>query len=162
KAAIDLVRQAAYDHGLTAQQFDATLAKMAALAGPGSALAAATKVMCVTSCDDGNPCTTDSCNPGTGCVHLNNTLGCNDGNACTPTDGCHTAGTSDPSSATCTSPHAPNNTGCNDGNACTRTDTCQSGSCVGTNPVVCTASDQCHAAGICIPASGICTNPPAP
>ena len=32
----------------------------------------------------------------------------------------------------------------NDGNVCTQTDTCQGGICVGSNPVVCTASDQCH------------------
>src|SRR5439155_26093691 len=26
-------------------------------------------------------------------------------------------------------------------------------------PVVCTASDQCHVAGLCDPASGVCSNP---
>src|SRR5262249_18759308 len=35
------------------------------------------------NCDDGNPCTDDSCNPATGCVHTNNTAPCDDGNACT-------------------------------------------------------------------------------
>jgi hypothetical protein len=30
------------------------------------------------------------------------------------------------------------------------------------NPVVCTASDQCHAAGTCDPATGRCSNPPLP
>ena len=51
---------------------------------------------------------------------------------------------------------------CNDGNACTQTDTCQAGVCVGGNPVVCTASDQCHNAGVCDPVSGVCSNPPKP
>jgi hypothetical protein len=52
-----------------------------------------------------------------------------------------------------------NTASCNDGNACTQTDTCSSGSCVGGNPVVCTASDQCHAVGICDTATGACSNP---
>ncbi|MFI5041954.1 MAG: hypothetical protein ACHQNA_08935, partial [Acidimicrobiales bacterium] len=36
---------------------------------------------------------------------------------------------------------------CSDANACTQTDTCQAGACVGTNPVICTALDQCHDVG---------------
>ena len=32
----------------------------------------------------------------------------------------------------------------------------------GANPVTCTASDQCHVAGTCNPATGACSNPPAP
>ena len=55
-----------------------------------------------------------------------------------------------------------NGTTCNDGNACTQTDTCQSGVCTGSNPVVCAASDQCHVAGTCNPATGRCSNPNAP
>jgi hypothetical protein len=54
---------------------------------------------------------------------------------------------------------APNGTGCSDGNLCTQTDTCQSGVCQGGNPVVCTASDQCHDVGTCAPATGACSNP---
>jgi hypothetical protein len=50
---------------------------------------------------------------------------------------------------------------CSDGNACTQTDTCQLGVCVGANPVVCTALDQCHVAGVCNPTSGVCTQPNA-
>jgi hypothetical protein len=34
--------------------------------------------------------------------------------------------------------------------------------CIGGTPVVCTASDQCHVAGTCNPASGTCDNPAAP
>ena len=52
-----------------------------------------------------------------------------------------------------------NNTACNDGSLCTQTDTCQAGTCTGTNPVVCTAQDQCHVAGTCAAATGICSNP---
>ena len=49
---------------------------------------------------------------------------------------------------------------CNDGNACTQTDTCQAGVCTGANPVdLRRASDQCHVAGTCNPATGACSNP---
>ena len=33
---------------------------------------------------------------------------------------------------------------------------------MGSNPVICTPSDPCHNAGTCIPATGLCTNPPKP
>src|SRR5207247_1909514 len=49
-------------------------------------------------------------------------------------------------------------TACND--ACTA-GTCQSGVCIGNNPVVCSASDQCHVAGTCNAATGQCSNPNA-
>jgi hypothetical protein len=52
-------------------------------------------------------------------------------------------------------------TPCDDGNACTRTDACQAGACVGTNPVLCAALDQCHDAGTCDPSNGTCANPNA-
>ena len=75
------------------------------------------------NCDDGNPCTDDSCNPSSGCVHGVNTATCNDGDACT------------------------------------QSDTCANGACVGADPVVCSASDQCHDAGTCDQATGTCSNP---
>ncbi|MCK6551781.1 hypothetical protein L6R52_38460, partial [Myxococcota bacterium] len=53
-------------------------------------------------------------------------------------------------------------TTCDDGNPCTQTDIWRNGVCVGGNPVVCTASDQCHDAGTCNPATGQCTNPAKP
>src|ERR1700675_787379 len=52
-----------------------------------------------------------------------------------------------------------NGTSCNDRNACTQTDTCQAGTCVGSKPIVCTASDQCHTAGTCNPSTSVCSNP---
>jgi hypothetical protein len=51
---------------------------------------------------------------------------------------------------------------CDDGNGCTQTDLCQAGSCLGSNPVTCTASDACHLAGTCDPATGTCSNPSQP
>src|SRR5205823_933491 len=50
---------------------------------------------------------------------------------------------------------------CSDGNACTIDDTCQNGTCQGGAPVVCTAMDACHVAGVCDPATGQCSHPNA-
>jgi hypothetical protein len=133
------------------------------------------------NCDDGNPCTADSCGANGVCVHTPVTDGttCSDGNlcngaetcqagqchagtpvTCTASDQCHVAGTCDPKTGTCSNPPAPNGQTCNDGNACTNPDSCNSGVCVGGPAKVCTASDQCHSAGTCDPASGTCSNPP--
>src|SRR2546422_1040329 len=95
-----------------------------------------------TACNDGNACTqTDTCQSGT----------CTPGSpvVCTASDQCHDAGTCNPGTGQCSNPAKTDGTSCNDGNACTQTDTCQNGTCTGSNPVVCTASDQCHDAGIC-------------
>ncbi len=59
------------------------------------------------SCDDSNPCTTDACDSVSGCSHVANTSGCDDGNACTNGDTCATG--------TC----AGTAISCNDGFACT-------------------------------------------
>ena len=40
------------------------------------------------NCDDGNPCTTDTCDPVAGCQHSFNTAPCDDGNGCTTNDTC--------------------------------------------------------------------------
>jgi hypothetical protein len=108
-----------------------------------------------TGCNDGNACTqSDTCQSGV-CTGSNPV-------ACSASDQCHVAGTCDPASGQCSNPAATNGTTCNDGNACTQSDTCQSGVCTGSNPVVCTALDQCHVAGICNVSTGTCSNPNAP
>src|SRR5439155_1418838 len=105
-----------------------------------------------TRCDDGNACTqTDTCEAGA-CVGGEPVRD-------TAADQCHTAGVCNPASGSCTNPAKLDGAPCDDGNACTRTDTCEAGACVGGNPVVCTAADQCHTAGVCNPASGGCSNP---
>src|SRR5438034_893702 len=91
--------------------------------------------------------------PDPSCVGTLNMAPCDDGNACTA-DSCN------PSSG-CQHAAVANGTTCNDGNACTQSDTCQSGTCVGSNPISCTASDQCHVAGTCDPTTGQCSNPTA-
>ncbi len=133
-------------------------------------------------CDDGNPCTLDVCanagTPGAACSYQNVDGSCSDGNPCTQSDtcragvcvggdpvvcsasdACHDAGSCDPATGACSNPAKADGTSCNDGNACTQTDRCQAGVCTDMNPVVCVALDQCHAAGICNPASGSCSNP---
>ena len=128
------------------------------------------------TCNDNNVCTTDTCNPATGCVFTNNTKACSDGNACTVGDICG-GGTCHPGTGTLNcNDHNPcttdtcnpaagcvftNNTNsCSDGNACTVGDTCGGGACHPGAHVVCGARDQCHAAGVCNPSSGACSNPP--
>ena len=103
-------------------------------------------------CDDGDACTqTDSCQAGV----------C-DGAApvvCDALDQCHDAGVCAPETGQCSTPPKSDNAACDDGDACTATDTCQAGVCDGASPVVCSALDQCHEAGVCAPETGQCSNP---
>ncbi|MGO9833574.1 MAG: hypothetical protein ACLP1X_05100 [Polyangiaceae bacterium] len=57
---------------------------------------------------------------------------------------------------------APDGTACAGANSCFQAYACQAGTCTGSNPVLCTSSDQCHAVGTCDPSSGACSNPSAP
>jgi hypothetical protein len=96
-----------------------------------------------TNCSDGNACTqSDACQLGV-CTGT-------DPVTCSASDQCHDVGSCDPTTGTCSNPPQVDGTTCTDGNACTQTDTCQSGACVGASPVICTASDQCHAVGVCV------------
>ena len=105
-------------------------------------------------CDDGSKCTDpDTCTNGV-CSGTSSVT-------CTAQDQCHTAGTCDPTTGSCSNPNAANGTSCNDNDACTQSDSCQSGSCTGSNPVTCSAQDQCHTAGTCDPTTGSCSNPNA-
>src|SRR5437773_9483714 len=81
---------------------------------------------------------------------LTDTPACDDGSGCT-TNTCDFAG--------CHYTPVADGTECDDGDGCTQSDSCQAGVCTGTNPVVCAAADQCHDAGICEPATGLCSNP---
>ncbi len=84
------------------------------------------------------------------------------GVVCSASDACHQAGVCDPATGLCSDPPAPDGSPCDDGNACTQTDRCEAGMCTGSNAIVCSASDQCHVAGICNVATGLCSDPPAP
>jgi alpha-tubulin suppressor-like RCC1 family protein len=108
-----------------------------------------------TSCTDGNACTqTDACQVGV-CVGANPVK-------CGASDQCHNMGACDPTTGACSNPAKADGTGCDDGNACTQVDSCQGGACTGSRWVVCGASDQCHATGVCNPATGACSNPAVP
>ena len=105
-----------------------------------------------TMCNGSNLCfQTYQCQNGS-CVGSNAVI-------CTPHDQCHVAGVCNPATGVCSSPNASDGTACTGANACNRTNTCQGGACVGSNPVVCAPLDDCHVAGVCNPATGICSNP---
>ncbi|MEB2284500.1 MAG: hypothetical protein B6D46_03135 [Polyangiaceae bacterium UTPRO1] len=104
-------------------------------------------------CDDGTLCTApDVCNGAGACVGGNPVV-------CTPLDQCHDAGICNPGTGLCSQPPKANGAPCDDGDLCTQTDACGGGVCVGGNPVVCTPLDQCHDAGACDPATGLCSQP---
>jgi hypothetical protein len=95
------------------------------------------------SCDDGNACTADACDPGTGCLHT--AVTCDDGDPCTSDECDHVHG--------CLSTALD----CNDDDACTA-DTCNpERGCVNA-PVACDDGDPCTA-DTCDPATG-CTHTP--
>ena len=135
------------------------------------------------SCDDGDPCTDDSCDPGSGCVAVYNTAPCDDGNICTTGEQC-SAGfcsggeslscddqnpcTNDACDATQGCVYEPNTALCDDGDPCTM-DICQGGACVGTpdpnaqgceEPGVCAAGEIGDCLGGCAPSGlygdGVC------
>jgi hypothetical protein len=107
-----------------------------------------------TLCDDGDACTRLDVCTGGGCVGTMPV-------ACPPPGPCHAAAC-DPATGTCSTEPSPDGTACDDGNGCTRVDACRDGTCVGTDPVVCTAADQCHQAGVCNPFIGRCSHPARP
>jgi hypothetical protein len=102
------------------------------------------------ACDDGDPCTVDTRGTDGECD--------NDPVVCTAVDTCHDPGVCNPATGDCSNPRRSDNSPCDDDDACTRTDRCVSGACVGSNPVVCTAEDDCHDPGLCDPASGECSD----
>ncbi|MBM4394085.1 MAG: hypothetical protein FJ087_00165 [Deltaproteobacteria bacterium] len=108
-------------------------------------------------CEDGNPCTDDSCEPGTGCTFRPNWDTCDDGDPCTEDDVCGegrcdgaerncadsnlcTIDTCDPV-AGCL--HAINWGPCEDGNLCTSGETCSTGFCAGGVNVDCDDGETC-------------------
>lgn len=117
-----------------------------------------------TSCDDGDPCTTDYCGGATGCVHV--PQDCDDGNPCT-TDYCdgitgcvHVALDCDDGDP-CTTDYCDGVTGCvhvpqdcDDGIACT-TDYCDAGAGChhDLQPGVCLINGVCYMDGEGNPAS---------
>jgi hypothetical protein len=109
-------------------------------------------------CDDKDPCTDDSCEPGNGCVHTHNVAPCDDGNPCTTVNVC-VAGQCTGSGAlecdddnVCTDDscdpksgcvYTANEVECDDDNKCTTVDTCAGGTCIGSAPEDCDDNNLC-------------------
>jgi cysteine-rich repeat protein len=95
------------------------------------------------NCDDGDPCTTDSCDPTLGCVYVN---------PCDDSDACNGVETCEPTTGACISGTPPN---CDDGNICT-SDSCNPATgCVHANP--CSDNDACNGLETCDPGTGACS-----
>lgn len=113
------------------------------------------------NCDDGNPCTADTCNNGS-CVHTPTGASCNDGNACTDKDMCSgSACFGQPKDcadgAACTADscvdgackHSISEGVCDDGNVCTA-DSCGTSGCVHSPTAgACDDGDGCTSGGGC-------------
>ena len=112
------------------------------------------------NCDDGNPCTVESCDVETGCVHYGvEGLACNDGDSCTADDLCSnglcagtdlicddgnpcTADACNPASGECEHVTLEGHA-CDDGDDCTAEDACQGAICVGSEPLSCKDGNPC-------------------
>jgi len=120
------------------------------------------------TCDDGNLCTDDDCDPASGCRFTPNAASCDDGNECTLGDTCFLGRCLGGSPRTCDDGNPctqdlclPDQgctvlflaTPCNDGDPCTYSDRCREGACEGTpyacdDGLACTA-DACDGQGGC-------------
>ncbi len=122
-------------------------------------------------CDDQNVCTDDSCDPATGCLHMNNAASCEDGSQCTVGDLCKLGKCLPGAAAKCDDlnpctkdscdpktgcVHQPQSGGtCNDNNPCTMWDNCKDGVCTGfqlkkcDDGIACT-TDACDGQGNCV------------
>ena len=133
----------------------------------------------ITDCDDGNVCTTDSCDPETGCTHTANDAPCADGDACTFGDKCADKACQPGGPLNCNDgnictddsclpdsgcSYAPNNVPCEDGNICTTNDACSDSQCVGgpapvcSDDVFCNGPEKCEIGVGCGPADPPNTN----
>ncbi len=122
-------------------------------------------------CDDKNPCTTDSCDPATGCAHAADLQGtCDDANVCNGTESCVdgqckagsaldcddnapcTTDSCDPA-AGCKNTNVQDGTGCPDADKCNGDEKCQAGQCKAGTPLVCNDNKPCTDDS-CEPATG--------
>jgi len=131
------------------------------------------------ACDDGNPCTSDSCDPAVGCVHASVAGPCDDGNSCTTDDACVNGVCKGIGSLQCDDAnpctldlcladggceHSPMDVGCSDGDPCTVNDQCVGGMCASGTPVSCEDGSPCTAdscqGGVCMhePVEGQCSD----
>ena len=122
------------------------------------------------NCADDNPCTDDSCDPGVGCLHVNNLAPCQDGDACTTSDACFEGDCLGGAPKACNDENVctddscdplqgcifePNTLPCDDGNACTTGDVCAAGACTFADALECNdgnicTDDQCDPVAGCL------------
>jgi outer membrane protein assembly factor BamB len=103
------------------------------------------------SCDDGDPCTDDFCDPRNGCIH-ELTRSCDDGNPCT-SDRCDL-------NRGCLNENLDDGTPCDDLELCTTADICLQGFCLGVNVpdgFRCDDRDPCSLNDQCL--EGTCRDP---
>lgn len=116
------------------------------------------KATATLDCNDGNICTSDSCDPDDGCQYAFNTLPCTDGDACTLGDVCHDGGCVGSKEKMCNDFNPctddlcdpvegclfiANVALCSDGNACTEGDVCADGWCHPGQVLDCDDSNPC-------------------
>ena len=126
------------------------------------------------TCDDGNPCTTDSCGGDAGCTNEATTAPCDaDGTVCTAGDACSEGkcvkgaalDCDDGNPCTVDSCHAvlgcrniaADGKACDDGNACSTGEACLAGACAGAKAKDCDDGKACTI-DACDPKDGSCTN----
>jgi hypothetical protein len=112
------------------------------------------------NCNDGNPCSDDSCDIALGCQHIHNAAPCSDGNVCTVGDLCEVgecvAGdvllcdddnpcTADGCDLDTGCSHVTTPGPCDDGNACTTGDGCSEGKCIAAGILDCDDENPCTA-----------------
>ncbi len=110
------------------------------------------------SCNDGLPCTFDTCDKATGCQHTADAKQCDDGNPCT-VQACDVA-------KGCTLTGFDATQACNDGDPCTAGDQCAaSGACTGKATCACKLDTDCAVTNLCLGApkcvEGVCKVEPA-
>lgn len=139
----------------TLMEDGATCAEASACLGGGMCQSGACQGGTPLECDDENPCTSDICEPGIGCVHLPvaELTVCDDGDACTQAGECEdglcktvplACSDGDPctldaceADVGCVSTPAPDGASCDSADPCTEGATCQAGSCQGGAPLTC-------------------------
>ena len=114
-----------------------------------------------TDCDDNNPLTqTSECRSGV-CVNTDKCVG----KTCSSMGECYNVGICDPQTGECNNPAKTDGSLCDDRDSSTHSDVCKAGTCVGVSRCLlqsCDASDNCHLAGVCDPATGLCSDPIKP
>ena len=123
-------------------------------------------------CNDGNPCTDDSCDKVLGCQWVANKAPCEDGSKCTVDDACASKACKPGAAAKCDdgkvcttdlcNPQSGcigfnNSDPCTDGNPCTVADGCKGGACIAGKAAECADSNPCSLDG-CDTKTGQCTH----